>query len=129
MKKVIFSEVMDKEDSNGAPWTELEYDDFHVAVYKDSYPVTEGHRLFVPKYNNVDVLKDAFNDAVDRGLKGMLDGEWDGFNIGLNVGEVAGQTCSWPHVHLIPRRKGDMEDPRGGVRHVIPERGNYKLWK
>ena len=56
----------------------------------------------------------------------MQSGYCDAFNLGQNVGEVAGQTVMWPHVHLIPRRKGDMDDPRGGVRHVIPEKGNYK---
>jgi ATP adenylyltransferase len=49
-----------------------------------------------------------------------------GYNVGLNVGESAGQTCMYPHVHLIFRRNGDMSDPRGGVRHVIPEKGNYR---
>jgi diadenosine tetraphosphate (Ap4A) HIT family hydrolase len=53
-------------------------------------------------------------------------GEWDGFNIGINWGEAAGQTVMYPHVHLIPRFVGDMADPRGGVRHVIPAKGNYK---
>jgi diadenosine tetraphosphate (Ap4A) HIT family hydrolase len=126
--KVIFTEENRIEDSKGAPWTELESEDYHVSVYRDIYPVTEGHRLFVPKYNTIGVLKDAFEDAVDRGIKGMIEGEWDEFNVGINVGEAAGQTCSWPHVHLIPRRKGDMEDPTGGVRHVIPEKGNYRKW-
>ena len=46
-------------------------------------------------------------------------------DFGQNVGEAAGQTVMWPHVHLIPRRKGDMKDPRGGVRHVIPSKGKY----
>jgi diadenosine tetraphosphate (Ap4A) HIT family hydrolase len=128
MQKVVPTEHNDINDSKGAPWTELESEDFHVKVFRDIYPVTEGHRLFVPKYNTVAVLRDAFSDAVERGIQGMMDGEWDGFNVGINVGESAGQTCSWPHVHLIPRRNGDMTDPRGGVRHVIPERGNYKLW-
>jgi diadenosine tetraphosphate (Ap4A) HIT family hydrolase len=128
-QKVILPEHNNKEDSQGAPWTELESEDFHVAIYKDAYPVTDGHRLYVPKYNTVAVLRDAFSDAVERGIQGMVEGEWDGFNVGVNIGEAAGQTCSWPHVHLIPRRKGDMADPRGGVRHVIPEKGNYKLWK
>ena len=50
----------------------------------------------------------------------------DAYNIGQNIGEAAGQTVMYPHVHLIPRRGGDMNDPRGGVRHVIPEKGNYK---
>ena len=127
--KVILTEHNSKVESDGAPWTDIESEDFHVAVYRDMYPVTEGHRLFVPKYNTVAVLRDALSDAVEYGIQGMIDGKWDGFNVGINVGEAAGQTCSWPHVHLIPRRKGDMADPRGGVRHVIPERGNYKLWK
>jgi diadenosine tetraphosphate (Ap4A) HIT family hydrolase len=128
LQKVVLTEHNNIEDSKGAPWTELESEDFHVQVFRDIYPVTDGHRLFVPKYNTVAVLRDAFSDAVERGIQGVIDGEWDGFNVGINVGESAGQTCSWPHVHLIPRRNGDMEDPRGGVRHVIPERGNYKLW-
>ena len=129
LQKVVPTEHNNIEDSKGAPWTELESEDFHVKVFRDIYPVTEGHRLFVPKYNTVAVLRDAFSDAVERGIQGMMDGEWDGFNVGINVGESAGQTCSWPHVHLIPRREEDMADPRGGVRHVIPEKGNYKLWK
>jgi diadenosine tetraphosphate (Ap4A) HIT family hydrolase len=63
---------------------------------------------------------------VNDGIKRVQDGEWDGVNVGLNYGPAAGQTVEWPHVHLIPRRNGDMKDPTGGVRHVIPEKGNYK---
>ena len=48
-----------------------------------------------------------------------------GFNVGINAGEVAGQTIFHCHIHLIPRRKGDAEEPRGGVRHVIPGKGFY----
>jgi len=128
VQKIINSEPACIDDSVNAPWTDLELEDFHVKVFSDAYPVTPGHKLYVPQYNNVDVLRDAVIDAVSRGLKGIENGEWDGFNVGMNVGAVAGQTCAWPHVHLIPRRQGDMEDPRGGVRHVIPERGNYKKW-
>lgn len=115
------------EDSK-APWTELLEEDYHVKVFQDIYPVTEGHLLFVPKYNTVAVLMDAFEDAVRDGIERVKNGEWDGFNVGLNYGSAAGQTVEWPHVHLIPRRKGDMEDPTGGVRHVIPEKGNYRKW-
>jgi diadenosine tetraphosphate (Ap4A) HIT family hydrolase len=127
--KVIPWETNCIDDSKGAPWTELESEDFHVAIYKDMYPVTDGHLLFVPKYNTIAVLNEAMKNAVMYGAQKVMDGSWDGYNVGINVGEAAGQTCTWPHVHLIPRRKGDMEDPRGGVRHVIPEKGNYKLWK
>jgi len=49
--------------------------------------------------------------------------------VGQNVGEAAGQTVMYPHIHMIPRRSGDMTDPRGGVRHVIPEKGNYRVQK
>jgi diadenosine tetraphosphate (Ap4A) HIT family hydrolase len=128
VQKIINSEPACIDDSVNAPWTDLELEDFHVKVFSDAYPVTPGHKLYVPQYNNIDVLRDAVVDAVSRGLKGIENGEWDGFNVGMNIGAVAGQTCAWPHVHLIPRRQGDMEDPRGGVRHVIPERGNYKKW-
>lgn len=115
----------DKEDST-APWTELESEDFHVSVYRDKYPVNPGHLLFVPKYNTTLILSQAFNDAFRYGRARVNTGEWDGFNIGLNYGKAAGQTVDWPHIHLIPRFKGDVEDPIGGVRNVIPGKGNYK---
>jgi ATP adenylyltransferase len=123
--KIIPSQPAFIEDSK-APWDNLVSEDFHVSVFLDKYPVTEGHLLYVPKYNTVHVLTDALESAVQYGLKQVQEGLWDGFNVGLNVGEAAGQTVGWPHVHLIPRRKGDMEDPTGGVRHVIPEKGNYR---
>jgi len=128
INKVMLGQPAFIEDSK-APWTELVEEDYHVKVFEDKYPVTPGHLLFVPKYNTVSVLMDCFEDAVLDGLERVKTGEWDGFNIGFNYGQAAGQTVEWPHVHLIPRRKGDMEDPTGGVRHVIPERGNYRKWK
>lgn len=109
------------------PWTDMIVEDMHVIVFADKYPVTKGHVLVVPKYNSMRNLYEALQVATNTG-KQMFDSfEIDGFNVGINYGEAAGQTVLWPHVHLIPRRKGDMEDPRGGVRHVIPEKGNYKL--
>ncbi len=125
--KVFSAEPSFIEDSK-APWTELVEEDYHVKVFRDIYPVTDGHLLFVPKYNTVSVLMDCFEDAIRDGINRVQKGEWDGFNIGMNYGPAAGQTVPWPHVHLIPRRKGDMEDPTGGVRHVIPEKGNYRKW-
>jgi diadenosine tetraphosphate (Ap4A) HIT family hydrolase len=53
----------------------------------------------------------------------------DGYNVGINVGEAAGQTVMHLHVHVIPRYRGDVADPRGGVRHVIPGKGNYLAGK
>lgn len=126
--KVFHDQPAFIEDSK-APWDNIVEEDYHVKVFLDKYPVTEGHLLFVPKYNTVAVLTDAFEDAVRDGIARVRAGEWDGFNVGFNYGQAAGQTVPWPHVHLIPRRKGDMEDPTGGVRHVIPEKGNYRKTK
>ena len=108
------------------PWTEKVSEDYHVAVYKDKYPVTEGHLLFVPQYATPEVLQDAFYDAFNQGVKMVENGECDGFNIGYNFGEAAGQTIMYPHIHFIPRRFGDVADPVGGVRNVIPGKGNYR---
>lgn len=115
-------------DEAKVPWDDLYLDDYHVSVYRDKYPCTPGHLLFVPKYNTVAVLMDAVRDAVDFGRKMVEEHKWDGFNIGLNYGTAAGQTVNWPHVHLIPRREGDVEDPVGGVRNTIPGKGNYRKW-
>jgi diadenosine tetraphosphate (Ap4A) HIT family hydrolase len=109
-----------------APWTDLVYEDFHVAVYYDKYPVAEGHVLFVPKFNSTEVLNDAFSDAIKYGQDKVRDDEWEGFNIGMNYGAAAGQTVPWPHIHVIPRTIGDVEDPVGGVRNIIPGKGNYQ---
>lgn len=132
MKKTDTNKVMLGQpafiEESTAPWDNIVEEDYHVKVFADKYPVTEGHLLFVPKYNTVAVLMDCFESAVRDGIQRVSNGEWDGFNVGFNYGQSAGQTVEWPHVHLIPRRKGDMEDPTGGVRHVIPERGNYRKW-
>jgi diadenosine tetraphosphate (Ap4A) HIT family hydrolase len=111
-----------------APWDLMveRLTDFHVAVFEDRYPVTPGHMLFVPQYNTDRVIFDCFETAMREGRRMVADGECDAFNIGINCGTAAGQTVMYPHVHLIPRRQGDMPDPRGGVRHVIPDKGNYK---
>ena len=111
-----------------APWDLMveRLTDFHVAVFEDRYPVAPGHMLFVPQYNTDRVIYDCFETAMREGRRMVTDGECDAFNIGINCGTAAGQTVMYPHVHLIPRRQGDMPDPRGGVRHVIPEKGNYK---
>jgi diadenosine tetraphosphate (Ap4A) HIT family hydrolase len=125
IKYTIFDGPETLEES-GAPWDNLVSEDFHVAIFLDKYPCTPGHLLFVPKYNSLGVLKDAFEEAVDWGKAKVEAGEWDGYNVGFNAGEAAGQTVNWPHIHLIPRRKGDVEDPVGGVRNTIPGKGNYR---
>ena len=124
----IYKNIPNGIEDSEAPWTELVDEDYHVLVYKDKYPVREGHLLFVPKYNTMGVLRDAFEDAVRYGRNQVDTGKWQGFNVGMNYGKVAGQTVNWPHIHVIPRTEGDCEDPIGGVRNVIPGRGNYKKW-
>jgi diadenosine tetraphosphate (Ap4A) HIT family hydrolase len=111
-----------------APW-DLEVDrltDFHVSVFQDRYPVTQGHLLFVPTYNTSDMIVECFESALREGHRMVADGECDAFNVGINCGEAAGQTVMYPHVHLIPRRGGDTADPVGGVRGVIVGQANYK---
>jgi diadenosine tetraphosphate (Ap4A) HIT family hydrolase len=89
--------------------------------------------LFIPKRHTKDYfgLSQAEINAINQLIasqKTLLDTQdktIDGYNIGVNCGESAGQTIFHCHVHLIPRRKGDVENPRGGVRHTIPGKGNY----
>ena len=109
-----------------APWDDIVWEDFHVVVYRDRYPVAPGHLLFVPRYNNVGIINEAVYSAMIHGNKMVAEGNCDGFNIGINFGAAAGQTVMYPHVHMIPRRIGDCADPVGGVRNVIPGQGNYR---
>lgn len=99
---------------------------------RDKHPVTPGHTLVIPR-RVVATWFDASPDekcaifALVDAVKASLDRELqpDGYNVGFNAGVAAGQTVMHLHVHVIPRHHGDMEDPRGGVRHVIPQKGNY----
>lgn len=99
----------------------------------DKYPVTEGHLLIIPK-RHVETLFDltetervALYAMIEKG-RAMLQETYepDGFNFGVNQGTAAGQTIPHLHLHLIPRYQGDMEDPEGGVRGVIPEKQKYR---
>ena len=112
--------------NNTAPWDLLVWQDFHVAVFQDRYPVTRGHLLFVPKYQNPSMIREAFASALHEGNRMVDAGECEGYNIGINMGTAAGQTIMYPHVHLIPRRTGDCADPTGGVRGVIFGQANYR---
>ena len=100
---------------------------------RDRYPVTPGHTLVIPRrpvatwFEASAEEKLALMDLVEAVRKQLEEGfspPPDGYNVGFNVGEAAGQTVTHLHVHVIPRHRGDMEDPRGGVRYVIPSRGN-----
>ena len=101
--------------------------------FKDLYPVTKGHSLVIPKRHAqsfFDLEKDekkAILELLELQKEKLTsqDKLITGFNIGINDGIDSGQTVMHCHVHLIPRRKGDMSDPRGGVRGVIPEKQSY----
>ena len=101
-------------------------------VIADRFPVSPGHALVVPRrviatwWEATDEERTDMLALVDE-VKRQLDAELapDGYNVGFNAGEAAGQTVHHLHIHVIPRYRGDMSDPRGGVRHVIPGKGNY----
>ncbi len=98
----------------------------------DGFLVTPGHALLIPR-RHIATWFDASQEeqaelmaAIELAKQAILANHApDGFNIGINVGEAGGQTVPHLHVHLIPRYRGDVEDPRGGVRHVIPSKANY----
>ena len=102
-------------------------------VIEDGFPVTVGHRLVIPKRHVAEYFDlgqpelNAVNQLLTKhkALIELEDPTVSGFNIGINCGEDAGQTIFHCHIHLIPRRKGDVKEPRGGIRHLIPEKGYY----
>ena len=107
----------------------------HCVSILDQFPVSEGHCLIIPKRHvgTIDDLTDAELKDVYTILhqtKILLIETYtpDGFNIGINEGSAAGQTVPHLHIHLIPRYKGDVFDPTGGVRGVIPSKQSYKLY-
>ena len=104
-------------------------------VVRDSYPVTKHHTLIIPHRhisNFFDLNEDELIDLnkilkKQRKLLMDLDKNISAFNIGVNAGKDAGQSIMHCHLHLIPRRKGDVENPRGGVRGVIPSKQKYEI--
>ena len=105
--------------------------DCAVAI-KDAFPVTDGHVLVIPRrhVNSLYDLTDSEQAAVwafAESARQLLAQEQavDSFNIGVNDGAAAGQTIEHAHIHIIPRRAGDVPNPRGGIRHVIPAKARY----
>jgi diadenosine tetraphosphate (Ap4A) HIT family hydrolase len=102
-------------------------------VIRDGFPVSEHHSLFIPKRHVLDYFGLSQEEVIaihnlihsQKEYLSNFDASIDGYNIGMNCGEIAGQSIWHCHVHLIPRRKGDVDSPKGGVRHVIPNKGNY----
>jgi len=104
----------------------------HVLALWDAHPVSPGHALIIPRRHVADWFsaspeeRAALTAAIDD-VRRHIDAihHPDGYNIGINVGEAAGQTVFHLHVHVIPRYRGDVANPRGGVRGVIPSRADY----
>lgn len=109
-----------------APWDDAYAETPDYWIFRDRFPVSPGHLLFVPKINNDEAVMTCFRAARRYGEWYVLSGQSDAYNIGMNCGSSAGQTVMYPHIHMIPRRAGDCEDPVGGVRGVIPGQANYR---
>jgi diadenosine tetraphosphate (Ap4A) HIT family hydrolase len=111
----------------------LAEDELFVVV-RDKFPVSPGHALIIvkrliPRFKDLDAEEKArllaWIEWCIAHLEHSLEPRPDGFNVGLNDGPAAGQTVPQLHVHVIPRYHGDVADPRGGVRHVIPHKAKY----
>jgi len=116
----------------GSEERELLFESATAFSFFDKYPVSEGHTLVVPKrmvasYFDLSVKEQTACWIMVNKVKEELQKRYnpDGFNIGINISEDAGQTIPHCHIHVIPRYKGDVAEPRGGVRGVIPEKRNY----
>lgn len=104
----------------------------HCFAIRDGYPISEGHALVISK-RHVSDFHDLNEMEIDdcwalvTKIRRKLESECkpDGFNIGINIGEAAGQTVYHTHIHIIPRYEGDVKNPRGGIRNVIPGMGDY----
>lgn len=106
----------------------------NVLVFRDAYPISDGHSLIIPKRHvksifelNEDEMRDVFLALRKAKNDIYTDLNPDGFNVGINDGVAAGQTVMHLHIHLIPRFLGDMDDPRGGVRWIFPDKAKYWL--
>ncbi len=113
--------------------SDIVFENRYAIASFDTYPVSKFHSLIFPKrhirnffeLNNDEIL--ACNDLIKE-IKNKIQNDDDsikGFNIGTNIGKVSGQSILHCHIHLIPRREGDVENPQGGVRAVIPSKQHY----
>lgn len=104
----------------------------HFFIIEDRYPVSPGHCLIISHSERLDYFelsqaeKNELSSMIDQAKEIILEKHQpQGFNIGMNCGEVAGQTVMHFHCHVIPRYRGDMDDPRGGIRHCVEGKGYY----
>jgi diadenosine tetraphosphate (Ap4A) HIT family hydrolase len=112
----------------------IRHSNAHAVAFLDLFPISEGHTLVIPRVHRPSIFdgpadeQSAIWRLVEK-VRAELVRELqpDGFTIGVNDGEAAGQTVSHAHVHVVPRFRGDVPDPRGGIRWVIADRAPY--WK
>lgn len=104
----------------------------YAIAFQDAYPVSDGHVLIIPRDHEANFLAidpivqgDMFELALRIADQLIKEPDVTGCNLGLNIGGSAGQTVDHAHIHVIPRRNGDVEDPRGGIRWVIPSKAPY----
>lgn len=119
---------------NPDPQVELLLESAQSFCILDKYPVNPGHALIVPKRHVADYFELSFKEQSSclfmlNEVKTEIQKRFnpDGYNVGINIGEKGGQTVSHVHIHLIPRYTGDVENPKGGIRGVIPEKKEYCL--
>lgn len=130
--RIVRSENPECPFCNPEPERELLLESAKAYAMLDKFPVSPGHSLIIPKKHCADYFQLTFKEQsacwfMMNKLKEVLQKRYnpDGFNIGINIHADAGQTIPHVHIHLIPRYKGDMDEPRGGVRGVIPEKRGY----
>ena len=104
----------------------------HAFAIYDGFPVSKGHVLVIPNRQVKEIFElnnDEYKGCFElvKKVKDFLVKKFkpDGFNVGINCGELAGQTVFHAHIHIIPRYKGDVKNPRGGVRNIIPNKTSY----
>ena len=122
----LFCKILDEKKK------EFIYDNASFYSFYDPYPVSKGHALIIPKrhVNSFVGLDNKEQSDLFDALKKVMEFvnekyHFSGYNIGINNGEVAGQTIMHLHLHFIPRYGGDVQNPKGGVRNVIPEKGDW----
>ena len=130
-KKPIYKKPFEPIDSyeestwmgNDTPFMETEY----TGVFRDRYPCVPGHTLFIPKKNTAEYIGKSYELASQFGKDKIEAGEIAGFNMGMNIGRCAGQTIMWPHIHFIPRHKGDAKH-LGGMRYAHPGADHREMY-
>ncbi len=130
-KKPIYKKPFEPIDSyeestwmgNDTPFIETEY----TGVFRDRYPCVPGHTLFIPKKNTSEYIGKSYELASQFGKDKIEAGEIEGFNVGMNIGRCAGQTIMWPHIHFIPRHKGDAKH-LGGMRYAHPGADHREMY-